>query len=43
MKKIEIKSTHVNFIGAWNIENNNLISYIVWFSIALSSHESAFF
>ena len=29
MKKIEIKSPHVNFIGAWNIENNNLCDEII--------------
>jgi prolyl 4-hydroxylase len=29
MKKIEIKSQHVNFIGAWNIENNNLCDEII--------------
>ena len=29
MKKIEIKSQHVNFIGAWNIENNSLCDQII--------------
>ena len=29
MKKIEIKSQHINFIGAWNIENNNLCDQII--------------
>ena len=29
VKKIEIKSQHVNFIGAWNIENNNLCDEII--------------
>ena len=29
MKKIDIKSQHIHFIGSWNIENNNLCNEMV--------------